>query len=388
MHQHYKLLLLLIAFSTSNFMHSQANINLMADTADTLKVDSDKPKLTINGAVRVHYKDEFYNETRKKEGGEFGFDLFGLVVNASNKNFKVSTDMRFMPASVGGTMLKEGWVGYDFQNGDDFQIGLIQDPFGNLDYNSYSWFLGIGYGLGFEGKYSMGAKYHHKGNSWEWQAAFMKNAMETFTNDPDLRDNQWSASVVGDNKEINQISGQLIYKIKTDGALHKIGASGKIGQLYNFVENKMGNRNALAVHYNMDYKNLGIKAEAYTYEFNAKGGNTQYVDMGAFNYTYKVASKANVYAVSAKYSFPFKNKSINEIAYYSEYGYVDKKFGLKGSQMVTNGILIKVLNQIYTHIEYVAGQNHPFLGDAQASLYNDYDNKWHARLQCNIGYYF
>ncbi|SNR39138.1 hypothetical protein [Flavobacterium sp. ov086] len=387
MHYNYgRFLLILVTLSISNFVYSQAaDIDIKADT---LAVDSEKPRFTINGAFRVHYKDEFYNETRKKEGGEFGFDLFGLVVNASHKKFKIMADMRFMPASSGGIMLKEGWVGYDFQNGDDIQVGLVQSPFGNLEYNSYSWFLGIGYALGFEGKYAMGAKYHHKGNTWDWQLAFMKNAMETFTNDPALRQNQWSASVLGDNKEINELAGQIVYKIKTNNFLHKIGVSGQFGQLYNFVEDRMGSRNAFAFHYNMDYKNLGIKAEVYKYEFNPKGKSSEYVDMGSFGYTYQVVSKGDVYALSAKYSIPFKGKSLNEIAFYSEYGYLGKKYNLKASEMLTNGVLIRVLDGIYTYVEYVAGYNHPFLGSNQASLYNDYDNKWHARLQCNIGYYF
>lgn len=147
-YNHFKLLLILVTLTLSNFIYSQAaDIEVKADT---LAVNSEKPQLSIHGAFRVHYKDEFYNETRRKEGGEFGFDLFGLVVNASYKRFKVFADMRFMPSSFGGTMPKEGWIGYDFKNGDDIQVGLVQDPFGNLDYNSYSWFLGIGYALGFE----------------------------------------------------------------------------------------------------------------------------------------------------------------------------------------------------------------------------------------------
>ncbi|MBS7253597.1 hypothetical protein [Flavobacterium branchiicola] len=382
---YYKLVLILALFSFSNLGYAQADIDIKADT---IAANPDKPVFKLNGAFRVHYKDEFYNETRRKEGGEFGFDLFGLVANASYKKFKVFADMRFMPPSSGGIMPKEGWIGYDFDNGDDVQVGLVQSPFGNLEYNSYSWFLGIGYALGFEGKYSMGAKYHHKGNTWDWQVAFMKNAMETFTNDPALRDKQWSASVLGDNKEINQLAGQLLYKIKANGFSHKIGASGQFGQLYNFVEDKMGSRNAFAVHYNMDYKNLGVKAQVYRYEFKPKGINPEMVDMGSFGYTYQVASKADVYTLSAKYTIPLKSKALNLIEFYSEYGYLGKKYDLDASQMLTNGVLLKIADSIYTYVEYVAGSNHPYLGGSQASLYNICDNKWHARLQCNIGYYF
>jgi hypothetical protein len=379
--------LFLLFILIGNFLYSQKSINTIAEP-DTIVIDSEKPKLNIHGAFRVHYKNEFYNETSTKQGGRFGFDLFGLVINSSYKRLKLFADMRFMPASSGGTMLKEGWVSYNFKNGDDVQVGLVQDPFGNLDYNSYSWFLGIGYGLGFEGKYGMGAKYHHKKKKWDWQIAFIKSGMETFTEDPDLRDNQWSAGVLGDNKEINQLSGQVLYKMKTTSASHTIGVSAKAGQLYNFKDDRMGDQNAFAVHYNLDYKRWGIKAEAYKYQFNSKTANPEYVDIGSFNYTYQVASKGNVYALSARYSIPFKNKTINEIAFYSEYGFLDKKQDIKPSQMLTNGIMLRAADNIFVYAEYVAGYNHPFLGGDQASLYNSVDNKWHARFQCNIGYYF
>jgi hypothetical protein len=50
--------------------------------------------------------------------------------------------------------------------------------------------------------------------------------------------------------------------------------------------------------------------------------------------------------------------------------------------------MLRAADNIFIYAEYVAGYNHPFLGGDQASLYNSVDNKWHARFQCNIGYYF
>lgn len=375
--------LFLTGLFLSNFFYAQKKSDL-----DSIAITTDKPKINFGGALRIHYKNEFYNEKNTREGGEFAYDLLGITVNGSYRKFKMYADMRFMAASYGGAMMREGWVGYDFENGDDIQLGLVEDPFGNLQYNSYSWFLGIGYGLGFEGKYSLGAKYHHKGDQWEWQAAFMKNAMETFSNDPDLRDNQWSVSVLGDNKEVNQLSGQVVYKINTEFAKHKIGTSAKVGQLYNFVKNEMGDRNAFAIHYNLEYKGLGIKAQAYKYQFDPKAGDPDFVDVGAFNYTYQVASKGNVYTVAAKYSITFKHKILNEIMFYSEYGHLQKKNDLNPSKILTNGVLFRSFNSLYIYLEYVAGYNHPYLGGPQNSLYNVYDNQWHARLQCNFGYYF
>lgn len=383
----FRIYILFLAFLlSSNLLYSQKNIQTILEP-DTI-VEAPKPRIVFGGAFRVHYKNEFYNEKNKREGGELAYDVFGIAANGYYKKVKVYADMRIMAASYGGAMLREGWIGYNFHNGDDVQLGLIEDPFGNLQYNSYSWFLGIGYGLGFEGKYSLGVKYHHKGTVWDWQFAFMKNAMETFSNDPDLRDDQWSASVLGDNKEINQLSGQILYKIKTITISQKVGVSAKVGQLYNFSDNRMGDRSAFAVHYNLDYKRLGLKAQAYKYQFNAKSLNdTGFVEIGSFNYSYQAVARGSVYTIAAKYNIPIKSKLLDEFAFYSEYGRLNKKYDLKSSIMMTNGMMFKI-GGFYTYLEYVAGYNHPFLGGGRNSLYNIYDNKWHARLQCNFGYYF
>ena len=65
------------------------------------------PKGTV---VNYNYSD--WKPENRKRGGEFDFDVFRLNVNASYKKFDLAADYRFYPASSGGGMLREGWIGY------------------------------------------------------------------------------------------------------------------------------------------------------------------------------------------------------------------------------------------------------------------------------------
>ncbi|APD07594.1 hypothetical protein UJ101_02091 [Flavobacteriaceae bacterium UJ101] len=348
----------------------------------------EKPEVRMGGSLRMNYRYDSWNDERQAEGGEFGFDVFQIETRVAYKKVKAFIDMRFMAENNGGTMLKEGWVGYDFKNGDDIQVGQAQVPFGNLDYNSYSWYLSSLYSMGFEADYDMGVKYHHKGAKWDWQLAFFKNADELFSNDPDIRDDRWSTDVVGDNKEVNQLNGQLLYKIDKENAKHKIGVSAEVGQLYNRVIDQMGSHSAFAVHYSLDAKNIGFLAQAMTYDYNPKGDNDQFVEVGVFNYTYPMVSGGNIYSAALRYKWPVKGEGVLEaVDLYNEFSYTDKRYGLTRTMMNTSGVHVK-LGQVSTFIEYIAGSNHPYLGGGDNALYDGTDTGWEGRFNINIGYYF
>lgn len=348
----------------------------------------EKPEVRMGGSLRMNYRYDSWNSERQSTGGEFGFDLFQIETRVAYKKVKAFIDMRFLAENNGGTMLKEGWVGYDFNNGDDIQVGQTQVPFGNLDYNSYSWYLSGLYSMGFEADYDMGVKYHHKGDRWDWQLAFFKNADETFSNDPDIQDDRWSADVIGDNKEVNQFNGQLLYKIEKGDTEHRIGVSAEVGQLYNRVVDQMGSHNAFAVHYNLDSERLGLMAQAMKYEYNSKGENRHFVDVGVYNFTYPMASAASVYSAAVRYKIPVnKTKVLEAVDVYNEFSYVDKRYGLTRTMMNTTGVHVK-LGQVSTFIEYIAGSNHPYLGGGDNALYDGTDTGWEGRFNINIGYYF
>src|SRR5690606_4556871 len=133
----------------------------------TIVQAQDKPELHIGGALRMNYNYSTWKEEQKERGGDFGYDVFRINVDAKYHGLKMDTEYRLYSKSFGGGFLKRGWVGYDIDQESDIQIGLTQVPFG-LNLNSHSWFFGLGYYVGLEDDHDMGVKYTHKGNRFEY----------------------------------------------------------------------------------------------------------------------------------------------------------------------------------------------------------------------------
>lgn len=119
----------------------------------------EKPVLKIGGALRFNYNYSDWKAGCRKRGGDFGFDVFRLNVDASYHKFQLSADYRFYPSSSGGGMLRQGWLGYQFDKNNQLQMGLTTVPFGILPYTSNSYFFNLQYYVGLEDDADMGLKY-------------------------------------------------------------------------------------------------------------------------------------------------------------------------------------------------------------------------------------
>ena len=136
----------------------------------------EKPAFKIGGALRFNYNYSDWKSGCRKRGGDFGFDVFRLNVDASCRKFLLSADYRFYPSSSGGGMLRQGWLGYQFNENHQLQMGLVTVPFGILPYTANNYFFNIQYYVGLEDDADMGLKYIFRNRQWEVQAAFFKNS--------------------------------------------------------------------------------------------------------------------------------------------------------------------------------------------------------------------
>lgn len=363
----------------------------------------DKPQITMGGALRFNYNYSTWKEGQKNRGGDFGFDVFNLNVKAAFKGIKLNAEYRQYSKGFGGGMLKHGWLEYDFNKKDQVQLGLTQVPFGVSKYNSNSYFFSFDYYVGLEDDYDMGVKYSHKGEKWDYDIAFFKNAEELrFGSNSDLSDSRYSydvgsidieGNIVYRNKEINQINGRLAYKYGNEKINGKLGLSAQYGGLYNLDTEKTGNRYALAVHNNLTIGRFNIKAQVAKYKFNAENPEQESDDviaMTAFGAPYLVASESSIYTIGLAYNIPVKWDPITSIQVYNDFGFMDKKLsGFKDSYMNVLGALITAGN-IYTYVDFAAGKSQPWLGgDWNTSLANSESNaQWELRFNINIGYYF
>ena len=82
------------------------------------KEQKEKPKLDLGGALRFNYIYSSWKEEQKTKGGEFGYDMFRINAKASYKGIFLNAEYRLYSEAFGGGFLKQGWIGYKFNEGN------------------------------------------------------------------------------------------------------------------------------------------------------------------------------------------------------------------------------------------------------------------------------
>lgn len=350
------------------------------------------PRLKFNGFLRFNYNYSDWKEGSKKRWGDFGYDLFKLGVAGSYKKILLDVDFRFYAKASGGAMLKSGWLGYQFDEKQQLQVGLTRVPFGIQPYGAHNYFFQISYYLGLEDDSDMGIKYMYTGDKWEYALAFFKNSEEElFGSDTETAGDRYSYDVAGRNKEVNQLNGQVFYNWGSD-VRQKLGASAEFGMLYNLDTEKNGTHYAFAVHHELYWRGLSVKTQLATYAKNPKNAPEEDRDliiMTAFNAPYEVAAKANIYSIGIGYKIPFTKGIVNSIQFYNDFGW-QQKWSKKFNDSFQNvtGCLITA-GPVLAYIDYAQGLHQPWFGpDWNAFGAGTGSNSWHARLNVSLGYYF
>lgn len=353
----------------------------------------EKPIVDIGGALRFNYNLSSWKEGQKDRGGDFGYDMFRVNFSAAWKELYLNAEYRLYSEDFGGGFLKQGWIGYRFNEMEEIQIGLNQVPFGIQQYNSHNWFFNLTYYFGLEDDHDMGVKYVHIDDRFEYNLAFYKNAEEMrFGGATESSPNRYSYDVVGRNKEVNQVNGKLIYKFG-DSIKNRLGVSAQYGGLYNLDTGKTGSHYGLAVHYEMFYKTWNLKLQAMNIDHNPEnlpGESNDIIQMGAYGFPYEVASDFNIYTAGISKNFPVELGPISNIQLYNDLGYMNKQVeSFEDSFMNVTGMLIAA-GHLYTYVDYAAGYNHSWLGGNFLDDFStgDANAKWEARFNINIGYYF
>lgn len=365
----------------------------------------EKPVVDIGGALRFNYNYSSWKDAQKKRGGDFGYDVFRLNAKAAYKGLKLNAEYRFYSEDFGGAMLKQGWIAYDFNNNNELQFGLTQVPFGITKYNSNSWFFSLNYYVGLEDDHDMGLKFTHLGEKWDYSLAFFKNAEELrFGNLSDVSDSRYSYDVssidiTGDgnlnirNKEVNQLNGNLSYKIENQKAKHRLGVSAQYGGLFNLDTEEMGNRYALAAYYELKAGKLGIKVQVTNYKYNPENLDSEpdnVIAMTAYGAPYLVAAEASLYTLGLSYTIPLEWGPVSNVVIYNDFGYMDKaESNFENSIMNVVGAMFTAGN-IYTYFDLAAGKNQPWLGSEWTNALSSGtpDADWEMRFNINVGYYF
>lgn len=381
-----KTLLLLIPFLGLTLL-----MQAQEDSSST--VSNKKIKVDIGGVLRLNYNLSSWKPNQVKRGGDFGFEVFRINVDAVHKQWELHLDQRFYSAAFGGLFLKYGWLQYNLNPKSHLKLGLIPTYFGIQQFNSHSWFFQLPFYLGFEDDHDMGLSYNFENEKFKMDIAFHKNAEKlTFSDNAPISDARYTYDFSGRNQEINQLNLRSNYKFGTT-AQHQVGGSLQYGGIWNIDTRSVGSQFAFGLQYELDVKGFNLKAQYINYDNrpeNAAGESRDLIEMTAYGAPYNTAAKASIYSIGIAYTFTMKKGALKSIQVYNDYSYMDKSVSTwEDTQMNILGALFD-LNPVYVYTDIGMGKHQPWLGpqwtDALAS--GDPENSWEYRFNINFGYYF
>ena len=382
----------------------------MAPAAD------DEPELSVDlgGSLRVNALFRSYGAgipfedkaDRKLGNGGFTFDTFRINASGSYGSLIFDTEYAIYPDAFGGLFIHHGWVGYEFSEAFQAQVGVSQVPFGIQPYASSSWFFNNTYYVGLEDDYDAGIKFMYQTGPWDVQAAYYMNAEgNTFYGSSNSA--RYSYDVVPEDgvgfenggrglSEENQFNGKVAYSFNHgDLGFTKVGVSGQYGQLLNEGNGETDSHYAYAGHVQGRYGALGAKLEVAQQTLNppvSAGQSEDFVWMGAYGGTYRVASEHTVYSSSVSYRFPVDLGPISQVKPYYDFSAVTKNVdGWNDNVSHITGFLTSA-GPLFVYTDLIISKGHPFNqpvdGSFTSVLAEQTDNEWRTAFNLNIGLYF
>jgi len=344
-------------------------------------------RIDLGGALRYNLVHRDFVDASDGKRGESGFDIFRLNVDGEINDIIVSAEYRhysFMQT------LRYGWLGYEFADESQVQVGISQVPFGLLPYASHNAWFGVPFYTGLADHYDMGVKYVREDGPWSSQVAFYKNEPLNDATDP----GRFSVDVLRDgeqqNEEANQFHARLAYTLGAGtGCETEVGSSAKVSELYNNVTDRRGEHWAGTVHLDSRCGRWNLQLQGVRYEYspaNPVGVSSDVMRVGAFAGTYDIASEADILVANVAYNFESPARFIDQLTCYNDYSRLYKGIDASvDSQINTLGCAIGT-GPLFTYVDYILARNMAFFGSG--SMGAGGEDKWRGRFNVNIGYYW
>lgn len=362
---------------------------LLGIIPSALAYGSDSLRVKLGGAYRFNWRYNDWSEANKKQGGAIVYDMARLNMSASYGRLKTSAEFRYYAESSGGGILKNGWIGYDIDSKNRVRFGLTSVPYGILPFQSNSYFLNINYYIGLEDDDDLGIAYQYLGEHVQLDAAFFKNSDLLDGEGEESSAKRYSYDLGGRTKEINTGVVRIAYK-GGDVFRYEVGISGYIGQAYNIDSGEKDARYSYAGHAVFDWKRWNIKTQITRYNYScSESKSTGYVTMTAFNAPYFVCDKGNTVSFCLAYSIPVLGNILDGIKVYNDYSHLFKAHeGYNDSQQNILGCCLSA-GPMIIYFDWVFARNHSWIGpDWNGAFAQGADNKWHSRINLNVGIYF
>jgi hypothetical protein len=309
-------------------------------------------------------------------------------------------------------LLHTGWVGYNFDDGSQVQVGVNRVPFGPGAYGiSQSFFFDQHYYVGLADDMDLGIKYSRTYDNLAIDMAYYVSDEGTYNGSNFSKDSvRYSYDVVdetGDGyEERNQVNLRAIYTIKGDNGSTAVGGSLEYGQLDSNGPQDDGDHYAASGHAVCKYANVTLATQLTYYNYDVEPdqplGTDRLVQMGAFDFPTLIAEEAWIPGVSLSYYL--ETPQVDWLEYvipYVEYSNIVKETdGCNNSELVDIGAAWGN-GGWYIYTDLVFSNGNDFVGNAVG--YGDYagdsvwssnrvgenpTDKWEYRFNINFGYYF
>ncbi len=358
--------------------------------------------LKVGGAIRANYAVGDYPETGGAsrsfdDGGNFALDTFRINLDYENGPYLGKLEYRWYN---GYNFLHTGWLGYQFDENRQIQVGVNRVPFGPGPYGvSQSWFFDQHYYLGLSDDMDLGVKYHQSTDNWDWDVAYYVSDEGSYTGSSH-QSARYSYDVVNESgdgyEERNQFNLRGIRHFQHGEIGTDLGFSLQYSQLKSSGSQDDGHHYALSGHMLNKWQAFTLATQLTYYRFdvdrNQPLGTSKLVQMGAYDFPSTTAAEAWLPAISLSYRYDTDQLPwLDYVMPYVEYSVLLKQErDFNDSALATVGAAWASGHwYIYTDLsasngnEFIGGDD-PF-GDRLGANQND---DWQTRFNINFGYYF
>jgi hypothetical protein len=357
--------------------------------------------LNIGGAIRANYAVGDYAETgaasrAEQDGGNFGLDTFRINMDYTAGSFIGKLEYRWYN---GYNFLHTGWLGYNFENDSQLQVGVNRVPFGPGPYGiSQSWFFDQHYYLGLSDDMDLGIKYSIPVGDLRLDFGYYYKDEGTYVG-ASKHSARYSYDVVDETgmgyEERNQFNVRGIYSFGEDVATD-LGVSLQAGELEAQGPQDDGDRFAGSIHMVNSIGNWKIATQYTIYEFDVDAdqplGTDKLVQFGAYDFPSTAAAEGTIPAISVSYTINTPNIPwLDYVIPYAEYSVVMKEEDdFNDSELVMLGAAWG-RGGWYIYTDYAFSNGNEFVGGDPAfgdRLGANEDDQWVHRFNINFGYYF
>ena len=328
------------------------------------------------GALRLNYGWKDYDRDDR-----FDLELVRLDLECERGRFICSAQYRWYD---GFSAVHHAWVGVQATDAQQVRVGVLQAPFGLLPYASHSFWFGSGYYLGIEDDYDLGAAWTGERGSWRGDLAlFASDEYGT-----GREDGRYSFDVATTAERPFRERGRLVGRVERSIGhgdwTTRLGGSLSLGEVERRPDGARFGHQAAALHVESRRGPLELEAQWARYRFDVPG---ERIALTAFLFPFEIAAEADVLTANAAWTFDDVG-GFDSITCYNDYS-TTRAHGAGVADSVQNVTGCSFARGVmFTYVDWIAGRNMWFAGGPGIGIDNGASDRWHSRLNVNVGVYF